>query len=190
MQNLKSYLITDPKYFSNEPIVFKQTLENILKIHKIDFACFRDKISSNVEELAKIFLNSCKEYKIEKIFLNSNIELAKKLGFDGVHLNSQQFDKIEFTKTLNLISIISCHNFEELKIANDKKIDFVTYSPIFDTPNKGKAKGIENLKSAIKEFQNLKIIALGGILNKHQIYEISQTNAYGFSSIRYFHYMI
>jgi len=186
MQNLKSYLISDPKYFSSDETIFKQTLENILKKYKIDMACFRDKTALNFETLAKIFLHTCKEFNIKKIFLNSNISLAKDLGFCGVHLNSQQFEQIKFAKSLSLLTIISCHNFEELKLADDKKADFVTYSPIFDTPNKDKAKGIENLKNALKEFENLKIIALGGIITKTQIDKISKTNAYGFASIRFF----
>lgn len=94
MRNIKSYLITDPNYFSDNKEIFKEKLIAVLKNHKIDFACFRDKSSKNIEELAKIFLQICKEFKIENILINSNISLAIKLGFDGVHLNSQQFDKI------------------------------------------------------------------------------------------------
>ncbi|WP_418186197.1 thiamine phosphate synthase [Aliarcobacter vitoriensis] len=186
MTNMKSYLITDPKYFSDNPKIFKQTLENSLKLHKIDLACFRDKTSTNFEELAKLFLDTCKEFNIKNIYLNSNIQLAKDLNFDGVHLNSTQFEKIGFAKNLNLKTIISCHNHKELKLAFDKKVDFVTYSPIFDTPNKSEAKGIEDLKQTIKEFNSLNIFALGGIIKDIQVKKISQTNAYGFASIRYF----
>ena len=166
--------------------IFKEKLIAVLKNHKIDFACFRDKSSQNIEELAKIFLQICKEFKIENILINSNISLATKLGFDGVHLNSQQFDKIQSAKKLNLITIISCHTLEDLENAMNKNIDFVTYSPIFETPNKGKAKGVEELNKAIKNFPNLKIFALGGIIQNAQIKEIEKTKAYGFASIRYF----
>lgn len=104
MRNIKSYLITDPNYFSDNKEIFKEKLIAVLKNHKIDFACFRDKSSKNIEELAKIFLQICKEFKIENILINSNISLAIKLGFDGVHLNSQQFDKIENAKKSNLVA--------------------------------------------------------------------------------------
>ena len=186
MKNIKSYLITDPNYFSDNKEIFKEKLIAVFKNHKIDFACFRDKSSQNIEELAKIFLQICKEFKIKNILINSNISLATKLGFDGVHLNSQQFEKIQNAKKLNLITIISCHTLEELEKAMNKNIDFVTFSPIFETPNKGKAKGIEELNKAIKNFPNLKIIALGGIIQNEQIKEIKKTKAYGFASIRYF----
>ena len=186
MRNIKSYLITDPNYFSDNKEIFKEKLIAVLKNHKIDFACFRDKSSKNIEELAKIFLQICKEFEIKNILINSNIYLAIKLGFDGVHLNSQQFDKIENAKKSNLITIISCHNLEELDKAMNKNIDFVTYSPIFDTPNKGEPKGITSLKEAISLYEDIDIIALGGIVKDEQIELISKTKAYGFASIRYF----
>ncbi|RXI27563.1 thiamine phosphate synthase [Aliarcobacter trophiarum LMG 25534] len=183
---MKSYLISDPNYFSNNPEEFKKKLKEVLKNHKIDFACFRDKSSQNIEELANIFLQTCKKFKVKNVLINSNITLAITLKFDGVHLNSQQFDKIKSAKKSNLLTIISCHTLKELENAMQENIDFVTYSPIFDTPNKGEAKGTEKLKEAIKSFPNLKIIALGGIITNEQIQEIEEANAYGFASIRYF----
>lgn len=186
MKELKTYLITDPQFFTNNPQTFKEKLKKVLSKHKINIACFRDKSSKNIEELAKSFLQVCKEFKIKKILINSNIDLAKSLGFDGVHLNSTQFDKIDFAKSLNLFTIISCHNFDELEMALKSGSKFVTYSPIFDSPNKGEAKGIENLKNTIDKFPKLNIIALGGIITKEQIKQIQSTKAYGFASIRYF----
>ncbi|WP_198305069.1 thiamine phosphate synthase [Arcobacter vandammei] len=186
MQNLKSYLISDPQYFTNDKDKFRNKLTEVLKNHKIDVACFRDKSSQNFEELAKIFLDICKEFKVPRILINSNIELAEKLGFCGVHLNSTQFDKIEFAKSLNLFTAISCHNETELELAYKKSVDFATYSPIFDTPNKGEAKGIKKLEEVINNFPNLKIIALGGIISQNQIELLKDTKAYGFASIRYF----
>jgi len=44
-------------------------------------------------------------------------------------------------------------------------VDFITYSPIFKTPHKGQAKGIEDLKKMVLRY-NVKIIALGGIITK------------------------
>ena len=77
-------------------------------------------------------------------------------------------------------------DLEELEKAMNKNIDFVTYSPIFDTPNKGQSKGVDKLNEVIEKFPNLKIFALGGIIQNEQIKEIEKTKAYGFASIRYF----
>ncbi|MBL6970305.1 MAG: thiamine phosphate synthase [Campylobacterales bacterium] len=182
---MKSYLITDPKYYTNNPIKFKEILENILIKHKPDMVCFRDKQSSNFEQLAKIFVDICKSNNIEKILINERYELAQSLGFDGVHLTSKQFDKIPMLKELGLFTIVSCHNDDELNLAKKYNANMLTYSPIFDTPNKGKAKGIEELMKVSQDYK-LAIIALGGILHKSQIEQLSTTKVIGWASIRYF----
>ncbi len=40
--------------------------------------------------------------------------------------------------------------------------DFITFSPVFHTPSKGKPQGIEKLKE-VKESVKCKVFALGGI---------------------------
>ncbi|MBP7741999.1 MAG: thiamine phosphate synthase [Aliarcobacter sp.] len=186
MNNLKNYLITDPKYYSNNTQLFEKTLSDIFKNRKIDIACFRDKESENFEELAKIFIKTCKDFNINKSLINTDYNLAYKLNAFGVHLNSTQFDKIKIAKNLKLYTIISCHTFDDIKNAINSQIDAITYSPIFETPNKGEPKGIKGLEDALDTFKDLKIIALGGIINDTHISLVSQTKAYGFASIRYF----
>jgi thiamine-phosphate pyrophosphorylase len=180
------YLITDPKYYTNDEKKFEEVLINILNKHQIEIACFRDKESANFEDLAKIFIKTCKEKDIKKILLNGNYLLAHKLNATGVHLTSTQFDDIQKAKELGLYVIISCHTFEDIKKAIDYQAHAVTYSPIFETPNKGIPKGIKILKEAVEKYENINIIALGGIMNEKQIEQISKTKAYGFASIRYF----
>lgn len=179
------YLITDPKFYTNDKKHFEDKLTIALK-NKVEFACFRDKESSNFEELAQSFVKICKEKDITQYLINTDINLAKKLNASGVHLNSTQFDKIKVAKELNLYVIISCHTEEEIKKAIELKADAITYSPIFYTPNKGEPKGIKNLESIICKYPEIRIIALGGIINDSQLKQIEKTNAYGFASIRYF----
>lgn len=186
MTNLKKYLITDPKHYSNNSDLFRKNLIKVLKNNEVDIVCFRDKESKNYEELAKIFVEVCKDFNIEKILLNSNYKLAKELGANGVHLTSNQFEKIKEAKRLGLYVIISCHTFSEIEKAQNAYVNAVTFSPIFDTPNKGEPKGITSLKEAISLYEDMDIIALGGIVKKEQIELISKTKAYGFASIRYF----
>ncbi len=180
------YLITDPKYYSNDLKIFEKNLSFVLQNFTVDIICFRDKSSTNYKELAKKFIEISKKFKIKKILLNTNYKLAKKLGASGVHLSSSSFNEINKAKKLNLYTIISCHDEKEIKQAQKLKADCITYSPIFYSPNKGKAKGIEALKEVLALYSNMNIIALGGIINKTQINEIMNTRAYGFASIRYF----
>ncbi len=185
-EDLISYLITDPKYYSNDLILFEKNLSKVLKTKKVDMACFRDKESSNYEELAEVFVKVCKDFKIERILLNENYKLASKLNAHGVHLTSKQFDEIKNAKELDLYTIISCHSFTDVENAQKKHVNAVTYSPIFDTPNKGEPKGITKLREVIRSYEDLDVIALGGIVNEDNLKLISNTRAYGFASIRYF----
>lgn len=179
------YLITDPKYYTSNPKTFEQILTKSFISHKPDIVCFRDKISPNFEQLATIFIKVSKQYNIKHILLNTNISLATKLQATGVHLTSQQFDQIGQAKQNNLFTIISCHNEEEIQKAISQDIDMITYSPIFDTPNKGTPKGCEQLSIVVKQY-DIPIIALGGIVSTNHIKQIEDTKAKGFASIRYF----
>ncbi len=184
--DLISYLITDPKYYSNHETLFEKNLREALSSNSVDIACFRDKESKNFKELASLFINICKEFNIKEILVNSNYELAKELGATGVHLTSQQFNKIKKAKELDLYVIISCHNYKDIQNAQQAHVNAITYSPIFKTPNKDKPKGVEKFKEVVKVYKELDIIALGGIIDDTQIDQISKTKAFGFASIRYF----
>ncbi len=166
------YLITDPQYHYDS---FKGA----------DFVCFRDKECDDFEEKAIEFVAKAKNEGIENIFLSEHYLIAKKVGATGVHLTSRQFVFIPEAKRRGLKVIISCHTEAEVEEAIRKKVDFITYSPIFKTPNKGEPKGIEDLKKMVLWY-NIPIIALGGIITQEQVKEIEDAGAYGFASIRYF----
>ena len=183
---MKSYLITDPKYFSNNLNTFENKLNNTIQENNIDFICFRDKESANYKELAEIFVKVSKQNNIKNIYINTHINLSHSLNITGVHLTSKQFDKIPYSKSMGLKVIISCHNEIDINKAIENKADYITYSPIFDTPNKGDEKGITNLDMIVEKYSSTKIFALGGIISEEHINLIKSVNAYGFASIRYF----
>ncbi len=167
-------------------VTFEKKLRRVLEVKKVDIACFRDKTSENFKELAKVFVKICKEFNIDKILINENYKLAKKLKATGVHLTSTQFNKIQKAKDLDLYTIISCHNYKDIENAQKQHINAITYSPIFHSPKKGEAKGMAKLRETIRVYEDLDIIALGGIIDEAHIAQISKTRAYGFASIRYF----
>ena len=172
------YAITDPSFFN------PYNPQNYLMNLDCDYLLFRDKITSNYKADAKAFMKITKEYSFKKI-IHQDYILAKELNASGVHLSSKQFNDIKKAKSLALEVIISTHSLEEIKKAKEFGADMVTFSPIFYTPNKGEAKGLDELKKAI-ECCNIKVIALGGIITKEHIELIKNLNPYGFASIRYF----
>ena len=179
---MKSYLITDPSFYTSSPKTFAKKLLHIINTKSPDFVCIRDKKTDNYKEIALEVRNSIKH---KKIFLHTDYLLAAKLGFYGVHLPSTRFKDIKKAKGLGLHVVVSTHALEEVLYAEKEGADFITFSPIFYTPNKGKPKGLEKLKE-INGKINIDCFALGGILENEQIQDCKKTGVYGFASIRYF----
>lgn len=182
---LKKYLITSPDFYTEIPAVFKKVLYEKLLKHQPEFILYRDKRNPNYKEQAKLFIEVCAEFKNIQAFIHGDYQLAHTLGAVGVHLTSQQFDEIGKAKKLGLDVIVSTHTTEEVLEVEALGADYVTYSPIFDTPNKGEPKGIEKLEELLNK-TDMKVFALGGIVDEKQTKEIAKTKSYGFASIRYF----
>jgi len=183
-----SYFITDPIEYGNDVKEFEKSLRNTLTTHNIDIICFRDKESSNKKQLAKVCLDVSREFNIKKILINSDILLCKELGFDGIHLNSLQFETLEKFSENSFFTIISCHTEKEVEKAKKLQANAITYSPIFFKELKGEPKGIKNLIHIVNKYQdkNFSIFALGGIITDNHIKDVIKTKAKGFASIRYF----
>lgn len=182
---MRSYAITDPKYYGESPETLESTLHTFYQKKQPDYLCFRDKTTRDYEAMAKRFLLTCKALNITSALLHGDVYLSHKLGAFGVHLTSAQHDQIAQAKAYGLFCVVSTHSEEEMHQAVALGADAVTYSPIFATPNKGKPKGLDDLKEKVAKIKT-KIIALGGIISDEQITEIESTGAYAFASIRYF----
>ena len=150
-----------------------------------DFALYRDKENENYAIEAENFVQMCKPFKSLHVLLHQDYELAAKLGATGVHLTSKQFDAIPKAKALGLEVIISTHTHDEVHVAEAMGADYVTYSPVFASPDKGEPKGVQDLQSIVS-MADIKIFALGGIVSEEEVQKIEKTEVYGFASIRYF----
>lgn len=182
---MKSYLITDPAYYGSDPQTLADSLDKVFGIHRADYALFRDKETDNYGELAQVFIRKCREYGVEKVLLHGDPLMANRYGADGVHLMSHQHIGISEAKTFGLHVILSTHTHMAAMMAEHSGADAITYSPVFPSPGKGEAKGLEDLKELVAKI-NLPVFALGGILTEDQISQVGACGAYGFASIRYF----
>lgn len=182
---MKKYLITSPDFYTQNSEIFKEKLHRRFQIHMPQFALYRDKENANYHELACGFIQVCQQKGV-KAFLHSNVDLAVALRADGVHLTSTQFEEITRAKKEGLEVVISTHTHDEVLKAQALGADYVTYSPIFQTPNKGEPKGLQDLKELLNKC-NIKIFALGGIVEAWHVEMIENSGAYGFASIRYFY---
>jgi thiamine-phosphate pyrophosphorylase len=183
---LQRYQITDPEQFGDDEVVFRNYLD---KSRSFDYILYRDKSKKSLTyiKFAKIFIDILKAREIGKFLIHSNFSLAKKLDAFGVHLTSSQFSDIEKSKELGLFTVVSCHSLEDVEIACKFGADAVTFSPIFQTPNKGEPKGVEALQNVVLKYPNLKVFALGGVVSEVEIRRLKEVNGlYGFASIRFF----
>lgn len=151
-----------------------------------DFILFRDKNSQNYAKNAQVFCQNFRNFK-KKLFLHDDIELALRLEVDGIHFSSKHLASIK-NAPKELIKIASTHCESELRQACENGANFVTFSPVFSSPNKGEPKGLAALNYAVQIAQNYKVgvIALGGVLDAEQIKAVLKAGACGFASIRYF----
>lgn len=175
---MQKYLITDPSFYNSNTIL------EIIKTKNPDYICLRDKTTNNYKNLATEFKKIIKNINIKDV-LHTDYKLAYELGCYGVHLPSIAFDDIQKAKALDLKVIVSTHSLEEALHVEKLGADYITFSPIFYTPNKGIPKGLEKLKE-INDKINIRCFALGGIIDDEQINSCAKIGTYGFASIRYF----
>jgi thiamine-phosphate pyrophosphorylase len=183
---MKKYLITSREFYTDTPAVFRSILHEQIQKHMPSYVLYRDKSNPDYNTQAEYALQVCSQFENVKCFIHQNIHLAKKLDATGVHLTSKQFSEIKEAKDLGLEVIVSTHTHEEVLYAQKEGANAVTYSPIFTSPQKGKAKGIKDLMELLKKC-NIKVFALGGIVTQEEISQIEKTSTYGFASIRYFY---
>ena len=182
---IKHYLITDPAFYTSDPILFVQKLLHVKAKYQPDYICLRDKITSDYASIAKAVVKAGIQDKRTKLYLHTDFRLAHALGCDGVHLPSNSLHVTQNAKALGLEVIVSTHTLEEIEEAQKRGADAITFSPIFATPNKGEPLGLEKLKE-INDKIHLNCFALGGIINAEQVKACEEVGVYGFASIRYF----
>ena len=182
---MKTYLISDPAYYGSEPMALTSSLKTVFTRTIPDFIVLRDKQTSDYPTLAKTFIRVCRSHNVPTVLLHADCTLAHDLGADGVHLTSNQSDLIVKAKALGLYVIISTHTHEEALKAQNLGADAITYSPIYESPNKGEPKGLEDLKEIVDKI-SIPIFALGGITTEEQINAVEKCGVFGFASIRYF----
>jgi len=183
---IQKYLITSREFYTDTPAIFRNILHEQFREHTPTYALYREKSNPNYDIQAAHFVEVCAQFETIKSFIHQKPALAKELNATGVHLTSKQFDKIVDAKNKGLEVVISTHTHEEVLKAQKLGADAVTYSPIFDSPGKGKPKGIDDLKELLNKCK-IDIFALGGVVKNSHIKMLMDTKVYGFASIRYFY---
>ena len=128
---------------------------------------FRDKESLDAIYLADQLVKVCHEYKVP-LLINDDIELAIKVGADGVHIGREDGAISEARDRLGADAIIgvSCYNFVEQAFgAQEQGATYVAFGRFFPSSSKPLAAPAEldTLRKA-KFLLDIPIVAIGGIL--------------------------
>lgn len=157
----KYYAITNLSETSKE--VFFNQLQK--KIHDgLSLIQVREKnITPNeLKIFSKEIINICKPRHV-KVIVNYDLNLAREIKADGVHLRSSDLLRIKKIPK-NLIVSASCHTQEDIKIAEKLKINFLVLSAVKKTLSHPATKpiGWNKFKELVNKV-NIPIYALGGL---------------------------
>ena len=133
---------------------------------------FRDKEPLDAIYLADQLVKVCHEYKVP-LLINDDIELAIKVGADGVHIGREDGAISEARDRLGADAIIgvSCYNFVEQALdAQEQGATYVAFGRFFPSSSKPLAASAElNTLRKAKFLLDIPIVAIGGILPENGV---------------------
>ena len=149
---------------------------------------YRDKTKSFDEKLhAALSLKVLLEPYGIPLLINDNIELAKMVNAEGVHLGQLDRSPEMAREILGPDKIIglSIENLEQLNTANQlKSINYVAASALFPTPSKTNCQkywGLDGLKDFVSR-STYPVITIGGI-HVGNVYDVMQCGVVGVAVI-------
>lgn len=158
------YVITDDTLTPSDKIFesVEQALQGGAKIVQL-----RDKTNdtSTVENVSLRLQELCHKY--DALFvLNDKIEIAIKLGLDGLHIGKEDYSNIQDVRK-NFKGILGVSCYDDLEMAKNMQkagVDYVAFGACFSSSTKPNAStmNLEIIKKA-KDELNIPICVIGGI---------------------------
>jgi len=129
---------------------------------------YRDKSNEHEKrwKQAEVLVQLCKEYGAVSI-INDDIELAKVVNADGVHLGEADADIAEAKAILGDKKVIGISCYDDLSLAETAQsqgASYVAFGTMFASSTKpgNKLAGVKCIEEA-KKLINISIVAIGGI---------------------------
>ena len=163
-KDLLLYAVTDRSWLNGETLYSQ--VEKALK-GGATFIQLREKDLDSEAFLkeAKELKKLCKEYNVPFV-VNDNVDIAVKIGADGVHVGQSDMKAGDVRKKLGKDKIIgvSAQTVEQAVMAEKHGADYLGVGAVFPTSSKDDAQEVdyETLKAICQAVQ-IPVIAIGGI---------------------------
>ena len=165
----KLYIISPANININE---YASSLEEVLETGLV--ACFQLRLKNlNDQELiniSKVLKPICNKFDVPFI-LNDRLDLANKIGADGIHLGEDDSSILDARKLLGPKAIIgaSCYNSKHLAMkAAEQGANYVAFGAFFETKTKkAKTKAVMSLIEDWVLISDIPCVAIGGIDSKN-----------------------
>ena len=163
-QALLLYGVTDRAWVGDK--TFEEQIEDSLK-GGVTCIQLREKSLKEDEflEEAKIIKKLTKEYQIPLI-INDNVELAERIGADGVHVGQSDMELTRAREILGADKIIgvTAKTVEQAQAAERAGADYLGSGAVFGSSTKTDAKPMElSLLQEICQSVTIPVVAIGGI---------------------------
>lgn len=137
---------------------------------------------AQLHEFAGTVVAMCRPFGA-KVMINGDIELARSVGADGVHLQPEHYRKLHARPAGNLLWAAACHNRTELLQAARLDADFAVLSPVLKTRSHPGAEvlGWHGFAEAIRDLP-MPVYALGG-MKKGLLESVRYHNAHGIAML-------
>ena len=124
----------------------------------------KDLESRQLAELTRAAVLRTQRFSV-KIIVNGRADVAIGAGAHGIHLPSHSIPPLVWKQVWPELTVgISCHTFPDLSGAEGA--DYAFFSPVFDSPGKADARGLQDLAHAA-QMSPVPVLALGGITSQN-----------------------
>ena len=167
-EQLKLYAVTDRSWLGSETLY--EQVEKALK-GGVTLVQLREKTLDEAafEKEGQELLELCHHYNVPLI-INDNVELAKKIHADGVHIGQSDMEIKNARDLLGADKIIgvTAKTIEQAKAAETAGADYLGSGAVFGTSTKADAKPMElDLFQEICESVTIPVVAIGGLNKEH-----------------------
>ena len=182
-KDLLLYAVTDRSWLRGQTLY--EQVEEALK-GGATFIQLREKNLDYEDFLkeAKEVKKLCNKYKVPFV-INDNVELAKEIGADGVHVGQDDMESGKVREILGEDKIIgvSAHNVKEALLAQRNGANYLGVGAVFNTTSKNDVTTLsyEVLKE-ICEAVSIPVIAIGGI-NEENVSKLAGSGICGVAVI-------